>query len=316
MEKIIYNIKRFDGEKEWYEKYEVPYEKGKTILWGLINIKEHIDPSLCFTAACRSAICGSCGVIVNGVAVLACKTSIDEMLNTFNTDTLQVEPLRNFKVIRDLVVDWESKFSRLKEVKPWLIPDKEKDTKLGYKQSEKQFLKFANTTECIYCGICSSECGELSVNIKEFLDPFIYTKAYRYVEDSRDVNAKEHLLPALNHGLWKCIKCMQCVAKCPKGVKPAEHISGLRSKSMKMGYKDNLGARHAYAFYNDMKKDGRLNETTLPIKTEGIFHTVKRIPFALRLLKKGKVKISIPKPVHGIEGVKKIYRLAREEEEN
>ncbi|SMB87611.1 succinate dehydrogenase / fumarate reductase iron-sulfur subunit [Desulfonispora thiosulfatigenes DSM 11270] len=311
MKNIIYKIRRYDGEKEWDQEYKIPYEKGKTVLWGLINIRETQDNTLNFTSACRSAICGSCGVIVNGVAVLACKTSIDEFLNTFKTDTLYIEPLKNFNIVRDLVVDWDPKFERLKGVKPWLV--KNNNDSSSHEQSAVDFLKISNPTDCILCGICASECGQLSINIKGFLDPFIYSKAYRYIEDSRDEEEGEHLDYALDVGLWKCIKCMQCMAKCPKAVKPADHISGLRKKSMDMGYLKNTGARHAYAFFNDIKRDGRLNETTLPIKTDGLFYNIKRVPFALRLLRKGKIKIAIPKPVIGIEGVKKIYELARKE---
>ncbi|MBO8168731.1 MAG: succinate dehydrogenase/fumarate reductase iron-sulfur subunit [Thermoanaerobacteraceae bacterium] len=316
MEKVIYRIKRFDGTKEWYQEYEFPYEKGKTILWGLIKIKEEIDPSLCFTSACRSAICGSCGVRVNGNAVLACKTSLDKMLETYKTNKLILEPLNNFKVIRDLVVDWEQKFERMKEVKPWLIPSKNSDKTKGFKQSEKQFNMIANPTDCILCGCCISECGQLSINREGFLEPFIFSKSYRFTVESRDEAPGEHLEPALENGLWKCIRCMQCVTKCPKGVRPAEHINGLRKESMKMGHRDNKGARHAYAFHDDIQKTGRLNEMTLPIKTEGLVSTMGRIPFALRLLKKGKIKpFNMPKPVNGIEQVRTIYRLAQNQKE-
>lgn len=315
MDKIIFRIKRFDGTKEWFQEYEIPYQKGRTILWGLINIKETQDITLNFTSACRSAICGSCGVRVNGSAVLACKTLIDDMMETYGTNKLTIEPLKNFAVIRDLVIDWEPKFEKMKKVKPWLMPPADTDPSKGMIQSNADFWTISSSTDCIYCGICTSECGQLTINPDGYLDPFIFAKAYRYFADTRDVQPKEHLNPALENGLWKCLHCMQCVAKCPKSVKPAEQIAKLRQESMKLGYKNNKGARHAYAFHDNIKNSGRLNELTLPMKTEGIFNTAKRIPFALRLMSKGKVNpLDIfPKPVRGIDGVKKIFKLARKE---
>lgn len=315
MQTITYRIKRYDGKKEWYQEYAIPYEKNKTILWGLIKIKEEMDPTLNFTSACRSAICGSCGVRVNSNAVLACKTSLDEMLETFETTKLTIEPLANYKVIRDLVVDWQPKLERMQEVKPWLIADEKKCDHKGYVQSTQEFNKIANPTDCILCGCCVSECTQHSTNSEGFYEPFIFTKTYRYTADSRDKAKEDHLLPSLESGgLWKCVRCMQCVTKCPKGVKPGEHISALRQESMQLGYKDNKGARHAYAFYEDIQKTGRLNEVTLPIRTEGLLETMGRIPFALRLLRKGKINpLHIEKPVKGIAGIRKSFKLARKE---
>ncbi|QNB47890.1 4Fe-4S dicluster domain-containing protein [Thermanaerosceptrum fracticalcis] len=316
MDTITYRIKRFDGTKEWFQQYTFPYEKNKTLLWGLIKIRDEQDPTLNFTSACRHAICGSCGVRVNGNAVLACKTSLDELLEVYQTSVLTVEPLSNFPVVRDLVVDWDPKLERMKEVRPWLIVDEKKDCTRGFSQSEEEFHKISNPTDCILCGCCTSECTQHTTNSQGFYEPFIFTKSYRFTVDSRDGAPAQHLTPALEKGgLWKCVRCMQCITKCPKGVRPADHISGLRQESMNMGYTRNKGARHAYAFYDDVKNSGRLNEMTLPIKTEGFFNTLHRLPFALRLLKKGKINpLHIPKPVPGIEGVRKIYRLVRKGE--
>lgn len=308
MDKITFNIKRFDGNNSWYQEYQIPYQEGKTILWGLITIKETQDASLNFTSACRSKICGSCAVQVNGSAVLACSTSLDQMINSYNTTTLTIEPLRNFEVVRDLVVDWEPKFERMKKIKPWLIADESAYTDKGFCQSSDQHEIIANATDCILCGACASECESLTINADTFLEPFMFTKAYRFAADSRDAQPVEHWLPALQNGLWNCVACMQCISKCPKGVLPAEHIQRLREITIQNGKTDNKGARHALAFYNDTKKLGRLHELTLPIKTEGLMANVKRIPFALRILKKGKLKpLPLQHPLAKIGDIKKIY---------
>ncbi|WNF35008.1 succinate dehydrogenase/fumarate reductase iron-sulfur subunit [Bacillaceae bacterium IKA-2] len=314
MEKLVLRIHRYDGVNKWLQEYQIPYKKNKTVLWVLTKIKEEIDPSLNFTSACRHAICGSCAVRVNGTAYLGCKTAIDEIIETFDTNVLTFEPLKNFEVVRDLVIEWKPKVKKMKLVKPWLIPTKAGSIEKGFQQSEQEFSKIASPTDCILCGVCTSECEQLSVNDGVFLDPFILSKAYRFAVDSRDGSPEEHIQPVVENELWKCIHCMQCVTNCPKGIPLTDQIAYLRKVSMKMGAKGNQGARHAYAFYGDVKKYGRLNETMLPLKTDGIMSTIsKRIPLAARMVYKGKINpLHFPKKVKGIEGIRKIYKYAQE----
>lgn len=314
MEKITFRIKRFDGTREWVQTYSFPHEKGKTLLWALTKIREEQDPTLNFTSACRHAICGSCAVQVNGHGHLVCKTSLDELLETYHATELDFTPLANFAVVRDLVIDWRPKTERLKAVNPWLIPTEEGSPETGFIQKEKDFKEIASPTDCIQCGICSSECEQLAEN-PNFLDPFILNRAYRFSVDSRDAAPEEHIRPALEHDLWKCLHCHGCVTQCPKGIRLDREIAYLRQETMRMGHTDNLGARHAYAFHDDVQSKGRLNEITLPMKTEGIVRTVaRRIPFALRMVQRGKINpLHFPKAVKGIEGVQKLYARVKEE---
>lgn len=283
MKEVIYKIKRFDGKKEWIQEYTLPYEKGRTILWGLLKIRDEQDPTLKFNSACRSAICGSCAVRVNGKSMLACKTSLDEMLKLYNSDCVTIEPLNNFKIIRDLVVDWEPKFERMKEVAPWLICPDDHDHSKGFVQSNEDVKKFNNATDCTLCGICVSECPQLTVNPEGFFEPFIFNKAFRFSTDSRDASPKSHIEPSLYEGdLWKCVQCMKCVDSCPKTVKLVDHISGLREQSISMGYSDNDGARHAQAYVENIKEYGRAGQHS-------------------------------SKPGGGIEALKKIYTIIEKE---
>lgn len=286
----------------------MPYEPGKTFLWALTKLREEQDPTLNFTSACRHAICGSCAIRINGHAHLVCKTSLDEILETYQTTELTLEPQKNFKVIRDLVIDWRPKTERLQIVKPWLIPTEEGSPATGFIQAKKDYQTIASTTDCIQCGICSSECEQLALN-ENYLDPFILNRAYRFAVDSRDAAPEEHIRPALEHDLWKCLHCYSCVTACPKGIRLDREVAYLRQESMRLGETDNLGARHAYAFHDDVRSKGRLNETTLPMKTEGMLRTMrKRIPFALRMVRTGKLNpLHFPRAVKGIDGVRAIY---------
>lgn len=311
MQTITFRIKRYDGSKSWVQEYALPYEEGKTILWALTKIREEQDSTLNFTSACRHAICGSCAVKVNGHAHLACKTKLDEMVETYHSHELSFEPLDNFDLVRDLVVDWRPKTEQLKVVEPWLHPAADGAVETGFIQPPKQFASIASPTDCIQCGICSSECEQLAQN-QNYLDPFILNRAYRFAVDSRDANPEAHIRPALQHDLWKCLHCHGCVSQCPKGIRLDREIAYLRAQTMLMGETDNLGARHAYAFHDDVKSKGRLNEMTLPMKTEGVIKTMRRIPFALRMISRGKINpLHFPKAVNGIEGVQKLFKHAK-----
>lgn len=315
---LYFKIKRFDGTKEWEQSYSLPYEKGKTILWVLNTIREQLDPTLTFTSACRHAICGSCAIRINGNAFLTCKTSLDEVLDIFNTNHLTFEPLKNFDVIKDLSIAWEPKMEKMEQVKPWLIPSNEGNVESGFLQDEEDYHKIAAPTDCILCGVCASECNQLAVNDGTYLDPFILNRAYRFAIDSRDAAPEEHIRPVYENELWKCLHCMQCVTKCPKGIPLTEQISYLRQESIKMGEVKNQGAKHAFAFHDDVRNKGRLNEMMLPVKTDGLINTaMTKIPFALRMIKKGKINpLQIPKSVEGIKGVREIYKFAKEVSES
>ena len=232
---IFVSIKRFDGSKEWYQDYSVPYEKGKTIVWLLTKVREEQDATLNFTVSCLHAICGACGVRINGSGYLICSTPLDDVLDTFKTNKLVFEPMANFKVVRDLVVEFEPKFSRMKEVTPWIKPADHGSIETGFIQSTAEFEKISSAVDCILCGLCTSECEQLAKNDGGYFDPFIFNKAYRFAADTRDDSPAERVSATLKGELWKCVHCMKCTSVCPKEIDIAENIACLRS-----GYNTNL----------------------------------------------------------------------------
>jgi len=121
MRQITYHIHRYQQGRAFVQTFKFDYEADRTILWGLQKIKDTQDPTLTFLAACRSAVCGACSVRVNGEAMLGCEAKIDELTERYGTDELTIAPIGNFRVIRDLVVDWEAKVDRLKTVAPWIF---------------------------------------------------------------------------------------------------------------------------------------------------------------------------------------------------
>ena len=115
-------IHRFVEGKSWADNFTVPVTTGLTVLGALTYIKEKLDPTLSFTCSCRSSICGACAVRVNGNAELSCEVLVSDLMARYQTEELTIAPLGNFRVIRDLIVDWDPKYARIKKVKPVLHP--------------------------------------------------------------------------------------------------------------------------------------------------------------------------------------------------
>ncbi|PKU21904.1 succinate dehydrogenase/fumarate reductase iron-sulfur subunit [Telmatospirillum siberiense] len=321
MRTITFDIDRFDGTRSWTQSYAFEYDPTLTVLGSLIRIKEQQDPSLNFTASCRCAICGSCAVRVNGNAVLACDTRLDTVLKQWGADTLHISPIGNFKVISDLVVDWGDKIERLRSAKPGLKAKKEFSADSGCQQSPADFAKIQKQWDCILCGSCASECNKLTDNDRDFLEPFVYTHANRYAQDSRSADGMVHVKEMVKQGLWKCLHCMECVTKCPKQIAPAADIAAMRAMAFAAGNTDGKGPRHAEAFRTDLENTGRLNEVRLVPRTEGLIDAATgRMGFTYRMLKHGKLGaleaaelyLTDNKPIEGIDGLRKIIRYERD----
>ena len=306
-------IHRFVEGRKWKQDYTVEVKTGMTILEALIAIKEQQDPTLSFTSSCRSSICGACAVRVNGNAVLACETLVSDQLATYDTNVLTIEPLGNFEVIRDLVVNWDPKFDRMKKIDPAVEPKDEFSPETGCRQAPEDFEKYKKYALCILCGSCVSECNKNSLNQKDFLDPFAFVKGEKIVSDSRDKSPKEHLKRIVDAGLWACFNCEECTAKCPKGLDPAGAIEKLKAETFKYGLADNVGAKHAKAIYDDIQESGTLDESKLNIKSEGFLKAGTRAPMGIRLMATGKLDPTASHPVNPeIATIKKIVQIAEQ----
>ena len=290
MNAITIIIDRFDGTRRYRQEYTVGKHDlhNKTVLATLIHIKETLDPTLNFTASCRSAICGACGVRVNGHAILGCDTKIEELLALYNADTLSISPLANYTVISDLVVDWEPSIENLRAVRPGLVAKSEFSKEQGCTQSEADFESIKLMWDCILCGCCASGCNKLSSNNKDYMEPFVFTHAWRAAADSRSGDPMAHGKPAVDKGLWKCVHCQECSNACPKEIKPVDDIAGLRALSVRHGMNQDKGPKHAKAFLTDLRETGRLNEVKMALRTEGL-STFARAGFACTLWRKGKM---------------------------
>jgi succinate dehydrogenase / fumarate reductase iron-sulfur subunit len=309
MDAITITIERFDGAKRYGQEYKVDTNdiRNKTVLATLIHIKEKLDPTLNFTASCRSAICGACGVRVNGHAVLACDTKIEDLLAIYDADALLVSPLANYTVLSDLVVDWEPSIENLRVIHPELEAKSEFSREKGCTQSAAEFENIRLMWDCILCGCCASECNKFTANNKDYLEPFVFTHAWRAAADSRSRDPMTHGKPAADNGLWKCVHCQECANVCPKQIKSVDDIAGLRALTVKRGMNQGKGPKHARAFLADLQETGRLNEVKLALRTEGL-STFLRVGLACTLWKKGKMN---PLEVLGDDPIQGHADLAR-----
>jgi succinate dehydrogenase / fumarate reductase iron-sulfur subunit len=222
-----FKIYRFNPEEDqapYYKSYPVEVQEGMTILDVLNEIKWKQDGGLTFRRSCRHGICGSCAMTIDGLNRLACETQVKSL----GSGTIEIEPLRHFKVIKDLAVEMDPFFEKLKAVKPYFIAgtaptDKER------RQTIEDRKKIDGSYECIYCGACTSSCPSYWAD-EDFLGPAALLKAYRFEFDSRDQGSGERL-PLLNdrHGLWRCHTIFNCTI-CPKALIPTWAIGELKKK--------------------------------------------------------------------------------------
>lgn len=167
--------------------YEVPYDATTSLLDALGYIKDNLAPNLSYRWSCRMAICGSCGMMVNNVPKLACKTFLRDY-----TDGMKVEALANFPIERDLVVDMTHFIESLEAIKPYIIGNSRTADQGTNIQTPAQMAKYHQFSGCINCGLCYAACPQFGLN-PEFIGPAAITLAHRYNEDSRDHGKKERM---------------------------------------------------------------------------------------------------------------------------
>ncbi len=309
--KVTFRIQRFDPEKDdkpWDQDFELELPPGITILKALNKIRSEQDPTLAYRYSCGSAICGSCAMKVNGHARLACKTQASECVKD---GVLQVAPMGNLRVLRDLVVDMEPFWSSIGKVRPYLVPDAaEAAPENERQQTPKQFLDIDPSPTCILCAACYSDCNVLEVD-EHFLGPASLAKAHRFVFDSRDAATDRRMRDISEKtGVWDCTHCGECSTRCPTETKPLERIDEIRVKAMAGGYHGNSGARHVLGFRETVGKRGLLDENYLPLRSAGFFNIpglLSMMPVGIRMILRGKNPPFIPHSIDKVDEVKKTF---------
>jgi succinate dehydrogenase / fumarate reductase, iron-sulfur subunit len=268
-------LRRYDPESggaPYWEEHTVDLEPHRSVLEGILQAKARFDGSIGIRCSCRAAICGSCGVRIHGQPGLACHTHLDKATEGSRDGVIEVEPMGNMPVLKDLIVDMDAvHWKKIQRVTPWLI-NREPIPEREYIVPHENMVDVTQSMACIQCGACVSDCLSMEVD-PLFIGPAALAKAYRFVGDPRDAQPRQRLkdLAEDPHGLYDCTHCFKCIDACPKGVAPMSQIMRLRRRAGNdFDIVDrNNGERHEAAFSSLVRDNGLLWEAELLPRSYG-----------------------------------------------
>jgi succinate dehydrogenase / fumarate reductase iron-sulfur subunit len=274
-EAFTLRIRRYDpesGEAPYWVEHTIELEPHRSVLEGILQAKGRFDGSIGIRCSCKAAICGSCGVRINGQPGLACHTHLDRAKMSSKDGVIEIEPMGNMPVIKDLIVDMDAvHWKKVQRVTPWLI-NKEPIPEREYIVDRESMVDITQTMACIQCGACVSDCLAMEVD-PLFIGPAALAKSYRFVGDPRDAEQFERLkdLAEDPHGIYDCTHCFKCIEACPKGVAPMNQIMRLRRRAGSDHHivDRNNGERHEAVFVTLVKNYGLLWEAELLPRSYG-----------------------------------------------
>ncbi len=223
--KALFKIKRYQPDrnpKPYWETFEVELEPTDRVVDGLNYIRWYLDGTLSFRRSCVHGVCGSDAMIINGRNRLACKVLMKDV-----GSHVTIEPLRGFRVLKDLVVDMEPFFEKMKAIRPYLVtsqpaPDRER------LQDPEDRERFDDTTKCILCASCTTSCPSFWAN-GDFLGPAAVVQAHRFIFDSRDEGTEERLnILSSKFGVWRCRTVFKCFEACPREIDVTRAIEQIK----------------------------------------------------------------------------------------
>jgi succinate dehydrogenase / fumarate reductase, iron-sulfur subunit len=327
--KVHFQIQRhIAGHLPWVETFELEASPNTTILECLNQIKWEQDGSLAFRKNCRNTICGSCAIRINGRPALACKQTLHEELNQAAlacgtaadvgglTTAIEIQPLHNFPIIKDLVVEMGEFWQNLAKVDPYvstaarIIPERE------FLQSPLERTMLNQVGNCIMCGACYSECNAKSVT-SEFVGPHALAKAYRVLADTRDDHPQERLDQYTQglFGVWGCTRCFNCNTVCPMDVAPLDQITRIKENRLAQAVSSEpRSIRHRRTMLALVSQGGWVNERRFGLEVvgnrfrdlEGLWSL---IPLGVRMMVKGKFPAQF-EPSQGTQTVGALIQAA------
>jgi succinate dehydrogenase / fumarate reductase, iron-sulfur subunit len=329
-EQFTLRLRRYDpesGEAPYWDEHTIELEPHRSVLEGILQAKSDADGSIGIRCSCRAAICGSCGVRINGEPGLACHTHLDHARASSPDGVIEVEPMGNMPVIKDLIVDMDAvHWKKIQRVTPYLIA-KQPVPEREYLVPKEAMVDITQSMACIQCGACVSDCLAMEVD-PGFIGPAALAKAYRFVGDPRDDQQDIRLrdLAEDPQGIFDCTHCFKCVEACPKDVNPMGQIMRLRRIAIddqKIVDKNN-GQRHEATMVGLIKDYGLLHEAEMVPRSYGgnswfgKFHPaagkelLASLPVAIKGVLKGKInpKIAIfghKIPAADLKNVQRIY---------
>jgi succinate dehydrogenase / fumarate reductase, iron-sulfur subunit len=307
MAEYTLRIRRYSpetGNAAHWDDFTIDLDGHRSVLDGILQARDREDGTIGIRCSCRAAICGSCGVRINGKPALACHTHLDKAAETAADGAIMVEPMGNMPVLKDLIVDMDAvHWKKIQRVTPWLLPEGDPPER-EYVVPPESMIDVTQSMACIQCGACVSDCLSMEVD-PDFIGPAALAKAYRFVGDPRDGEHYERLkdLAEDPHGIYDCTHCFNCIEACPKGVAPMSQIMRLRrvaGSTHEINDRNN-GHRHEQAFVSLVRDYGLLYEAELLPRSYGgdswfgKFHPAAgleladSLPSIVKALQRGKV---------------------------
>jgi fumarate reductase iron-sulfur subunit len=227
---IEVSIWRGQGGDGHYETFTVPLRESQTVLDIVTFVQRHLDPSLSYRFACRVGVCGSCAMTVNGRPRWTCRTLVSKVVES---GRLEVGPLANLPVIKDLATDMAPFFEKWQEAKGVFAPSKTRDDALEPISPQSPERRAADAAiECINCGVCFSACDTVRWT-DDYMGPAALNRAWTLVNDVRDSGNKSRLQAiARSGGCHACHTHQSCEQHCPVGLNPTASIAGLKRRTM------------------------------------------------------------------------------------
>jgi fumarate reductase iron-sulfur subunit len=218
------------------QEFEVPRQPSQTVLDVVTYIQRYLDPTLAYRFACRVGMCGSCAMTVNGVPRWTCRTHVDRV-----GDELEIGPLRNLPLIRDLVTDMREFFDKWARAKGEFRGERTKaDDFAKVEPQSAQRVLVDKGIECIGCGVCYAACDVVKWN-PDYLGPAALNRALTLVNDVRDEKNLERLRAvAGDAGCHACHSHVSCTERCPKHLSPTAAIAGLKREVTKAALRGDL----------------------------------------------------------------------------
>jgi succinate dehydrogenase / fumarate reductase, iron-sulfur subunit len=329
-EQFTLRLRRYNpesGEAPYWDEHKIELEPHRSVLEGILQARDKFDGSIGIRCSCRQAICGSCGIRVNGEPALACHTHLDAALASSSDGVIEIEPMGNMPVLKDLIVDMDAvHWKKIQRVTPWLI-NKQPVPEREYIVSKDSMVDITQPMGCIQCGACVSDCLAMEVD-PGFIGPAALAKAYRFVGDPRDDSQHARLLDLSEdpQGIYDCTHCFKCVEACPKDVNPMGQIMRLRRISGNDQHivDQNNGERHEATVVGLIRDYGLLHEAEMVPRSYGgnswfaKFHPaagkelLSSLPIVIKGVLRRKVNIKIAIfghkiPKADLNAVKKIY---------
>jgi fumarate reductase iron-sulfur subunit len=209
-----------------FRTYDVPRQESQTVLDVVTYIQRHLEPSLSYRYACRVGMCGSCAMTVNGVARWTCRTHVSKVANG---DALEIAPLANLPIIKDLATDMSVFFDKWARAKGEFKGSQTRGDEFARVEPQSKARRAADAgIECIGCGVCYATCDVVTWR-PDFLGPAALNRAWTLVNDVRDVAQRERLRAvAGDAGCHACHTQGSCTERCPKQIAPTASIAGLK----------------------------------------------------------------------------------------